>query len=137
MSTNSNSPGSGISGGNASLFVSDLNTSVEFYTGTLGLNLLYQVGEHFAMIDAGDGFQIGLHPASESVGAPDTNGAIHIGLAVTRSIELVVKELLAAGVEFHRPDGQTTPVIDDDGAVKLAHFSDPDGNPLYLYEVMI
>jgi len=131
MTSDSNSSGCG----NATIFVSDLNASIDFYTSILGLNLLYQAGEHFAMIDAGDGFQIGLHPASESAGAPGTNGAIHVGLAVNRSIEAVVKELLAAGVEFHRPDGQTTPVIDEDGAVKLAHFSDSDGNPLYLFAV--
>lgn len=137
MSTDPNSSHSGIRGGNATVFVSNLNASVDFYTRILGLNLLYQAGEHFAMIDAGSGFQIGLHSPSDSAGTPGTNGAIHIGLAVARPIETVVKELLAARVEFHRPKGETTPVIDDDGAVKLAHFSDPDGNPLYLCEVMM
>ena len=51
-----------IRGGSPTVFVSDLDTAVRFYTETLGLGLQYRAGEHFAMIDAGSGLTIGLHP---------------------------------------------------------------------------
>jgi hypothetical protein len=47
---------------------------------------------------------------------------------VGQPIESVVKTLTSRGVKF------TGPVIDDK-AVKLAFFTDPDGNVLYLCEV--
>lgn len=124
---------SGIAGGCATVFVTNVTDSVQFYTRQLGMSLLYQAGEEFAMLDAGAGFLIGLHPPSENAGQPGTNGAIHIGLKVTRPIETVVEELQAAGVNFDIRQGMTSVVLDD-GPVLLAFFTDPDGNPFYLFE---
>ena len=125
-----------IAGGCPTVYVKDVLASVVFYTEKLGLKVLYSAGEHFAMIDGGNGLQIGLHPATKSAAEPGTKGAIHLGLAVQQSIEIVVKELMGAGVEFVVPGGADTPVVNDDGAVKYAEFGDLDGNPLYLYELL-
>ncbi len=122
----------GIRGGNATVFVSDLDSAVRFYTETLGLQLQYRAGEHFAMIDAGNGLCIGLHPPAKNSAAPGTSGGIQIGLGVERPIADVVRDLSARGVTFKSIDGQT---IIDDGTVKLAFFGDADGNELYLCEV--
>lgn len=116
-----------VNGALPTVFVSDMDRAVRFYTETLGMSLLHQAGQEFAMIDAGGGMQIGLHPATAKAPTPGTHGSISIGLNVTRPIEEVVAALKQRGVTFHGP------VVDDD-PVKLAFFGDPDGNDLYLCE---
>ncbi|MCH8806755.1 MAG: VOC family protein [Planctomycetes bacterium] len=122
----------GIRGGNATIFVSDMDRAVRFYTETLGLNLQYRADDHFAMIDAGGGLNLGLHPPAKNAGAPGTSGGIQVGLTIERPIDDVVRDLTSRGVTFAKIDGKT---IVDDGTVKLAFFGDPDGNDLYLCEV--
>lgn len=121
-----------ISGSSPTVFVSDLDRAVEFYTKTLGLGLQYRAGEHFAMIDAGGGSTIGLHPPGRLTAAPGAAGCIQIGLNVTDPIAEVVDALRERGVVFQEHEDR---VVIDDGAVKLAFFSDPDGTELYLCEV--
>lgn len=118
-----------IRGGSPTIFITDMNRAVRFYSETLGLKIAYRAGDKFCMIDAGDGLMIGLHPPGEHASAPGTNGATQVGLNVAQPIQQVVDTLRARGVNFHGP------VIDDQGSVKLAFFNDPDGNSLYLCEV--
>ncbi len=114
-----------IDGGSPTIYVSDLDRAVRFYTQTLGLGLLYRAGEHFAMVDAGGGLHIGLHPAGPQSPRPGARGSISVGFIVTGPIEQVVESLQARGVQFRGP-------VRDDAAVRLAFFGDPDGNDLYL-----
>jgi catechol 2,3-dioxygenase-like lactoylglutathione lyase family enzyme len=116
-----------IHGALPTLFVSDMDLSVAFYTQTLGLALAFRAGDHWAQIDAGDGTAIGLHPRSDQAPEPGTVGAISVGLNVDESIEGVIATLVERGVEF--PQG-----VSSDGMLRIAHFADPDGNPLYLCE---
>ena len=116
-----------IQGGNATVFVSDMDRAVHFYTEVLGLELRTRYEDAWAEAVAGD-LVIGLHGQSERAPDPGTAGAIQIGLLVDGPIEGVVEALGAKGVSFRGP-------VVDDGAVKLAYFSDPDGNSLYLCEV--
>ena len=116
-----------ISGGNATIYVADMDASVTFYSETLGLRLAFRAGDHWATIDAGNGFQLGLHPASEHQPAPGTAGGVTVGLAVDQPIEQVVSTLRKRGVSFQGP-------IIDEGMLKLAFFTDPDGNAFYLAE---
>lgn len=121
------------SGGGPTIFVRDVERAVRFYRDTLGLNVLYQAGPHFAMIDAGEGMQIGLHPPTSNTPAPGTRGSIQVCLSCSQPIEHAVRELQDRGVRFvERTLGQ--PIVDDT-QVKLAFFADPDGNDLYLCEV--
>ncbi len=118
-----------IRGGNATIYVSDMDRAVRFYMQDLGLNLLFQAGHHWAQLDAGGGLQIGLHPKTDQSPIPGTPGAITVGFLVDEPIDRVVATLKQRGVVFHGP------VIDDaKGTIRLAFFSDPDGNPLYLCE---
>ena len=116
-----------ISGGNATIYVADMDASVIFYVEILGLRLEFRAGDHWATIDAGNGFQLGLHPTSEHQPAPGTAGGVTIGLAVDQPIEHVVSTLTERGVVFQGP-------IIDEGMLKLAFFTDPDGNVFYLAE---
>ncbi|MCH8273727.1 MAG: VOC family protein [Armatimonadetes bacterium] len=121
----------GISGGTPTIFVSNMDEAVRFYTEALGLKLAYRAGDHWASVDAGDGLTLGLHPATERAPAPGTPGSVQIGLNVTGPIEDVVAALKSRGVPFR---GE---IVDDaEGAIKLAFFTDPDGNVLYLCEEM-
>ena len=118
-----------IHGGNTTVYVSDINASIEFYTNALGLALRMRAEDHWAEIDAGGGMVIGLHPASEHGPKPGTRGSLSIGLGVTGSVNDAIETLSGRGVLFEGP-------VQDDGNVRLAFFSDPDGNPLYLAEVL-
>lgn len=118
-----------IQGGNATIFVSDMQRAVSFYRDTLGLDLVFQAGDHWAEIDAGGGLHLGLHPASARNPAPGTPGGITVGLAVDEPIAQVVATLEQRGVIFHGP-------VVDEGRLALAFFADPDGNPLYLAETL-
>ena len=53
-----------IRGGVATIFVSQMDRAVSFYTDTLGFDLVHRSGDHWASVDAGDGLMLGLHPVS-------------------------------------------------------------------------
>lgn len=118
-----------ICGITATIYVSDMNRAVDFYTKTLGLPLAGRWGDEYASIDLGKGIALGLHPAKGPHSPrPGTSGSIQVGLTVEKSLDDVVKDLQARGVAFRGP-------IIDDVQVRLAFFGDPDGNDLYLIEV--
>jgi catechol 2,3-dioxygenase-like lactoylglutathione lyase family enzyme len=79
-----------ISGGNATVFVSNMDKAVRFCTEVLGLRLAERYGDHWAAVDAGRGFTIGLRPASPKYPVPGTKGGIMLGLEVSSSLETVV-----------------------------------------------
>ncbi len=118
-----------ISGGNASVYVSDLNRAIRFYVDQLGLPLKVRIADEWAEIDAGNGLVIGLHPAGPGAPRPGTPGAINIELKVTTTLDPVVDELKRRGVSFSGP-------IMNYENVRLASFSDPDGNGLLLAQVL-
>ena len=114
-------------GGLLTVYVSDMDRAVRFYSETLGFRLAERHGNHWAAIDAGPGLTIGLHPATAEIAA-GRQGSMAIGLYLERPIDEAVTELRSRGVEFAGP-------VIDDKALSLAFFQDPDGNPLYLAEM--
>ena len=44
-----------FSGGNVTVYVSNMDRAVRFYSDTLGLKLAYRFGDHWASIEAGTG----------------------------------------------------------------------------------
>ncbi len=117
-----------ISGGNATVFVSNMDRAVRFYTEVLGLKLTNRFGDHWATVEAGKGLTIGLHPASPKYPAPGTRGGMMLGLELDEAIERVVARLSEKGVPIK---GEVVPFE----AGKCAHLEDPDGNEMYLWEV--
>ncbi len=61
-----------IEGGTPTIYVSDMDRAVTFYTEVLGLRLISRHGDDWASVDAGKGLTLGLHPAAERMGAPGT-----------------------------------------------------------------
>jgi predicted enzyme related to lactoylglutathione lyase len=117
-----------ITGGNATVFVSNMDRAVQFYTQVLGLKLTNRFGDHWATVDAGKGLTIGLHPASDKYPAPGTKGGMMLGMEVQGAIEKVVDTLSKKGVQFKGS-------IVRDQAGNFVHLEDPDGNEIYLWEV--
>jgi predicted enzyme related to lactoylglutathione lyase len=117
-----------IKGGNATVYVSDFEAAIGFYTKTLGLKLRFRAGMNWAEVDAGDGFVIGVHPATPHAPKPGTQGAIQIGLNVVEPLDAVVKRLTKAGVVF------TSGLIDGGDAGRFVSLGDLDGNSIYLWQ---
>jgi predicted enzyme related to lactoylglutathione lyase len=117
-----------ITGGNATVFVSNMDRAVQFYTEVLGLKLTNRFGDSWATVEAGKGLTIGLHPASEKYPAPGTKGGIMLGMEVEGAIEKVVVSLGKKGVQFKDS-------IVKSEAGNFVHLEDPDGNEIYLWEV--
>lgn len=118
-----------IHGGNATIRVRDLDRAIRFYTETLGLKLRYRAGNEWAEVDAGKGLVLGLHPTGSEGSPAGGAGSISVGFDVDESLDAVVATLRDRGVVFRGaiPDRPEEPV-------RLALFSDPDGNDLYLCE---
>ena len=117
-----------ISGGHATIYVSDMDTAVRFYTGVLGLALVERHGNHIAMVSAGPGLTIALHPVTPAATAPPgTRGAVQIGLEIDEPIERVVSRLQERGA---RISGE----IITFEAGRCVSLEDTDGNPIYLWE---
>ena len=117
-----------ISGGNATVFVSNMDRAIEFYTGVLGLKLTNRFGDNWATIEAGKGLTIGLHPSSPKYPAPGTKGAMVLGLEINEPIDIVVDQLKTKGVKING-------AITRDQAGNFVNLADPDGNEIYLWEV--
>jgi predicted enzyme related to lactoylglutathione lyase len=101
-----------ITGGNATVFVSNMDAAVQFYT----------------QVEAGKGLTIGLHPASPKYPAPGTKGAMMLGLEIDEAIDNVVARLGEKGVRMKG-------AIIQGVAGNFVHLEDPDGNEIYLWEV--
>ncbi len=109
------------------IFVSNMDRAVRFYTGVLGMKLAYRFGDEWATLKTEDGMTVGLHPASKESPA-GRKGSITIGFEVSESIEKAVAAMKQKGVKF-------VGSIVDDKQIKAAHFQDPDGNEMYFVEV--
>jgi catechol 2,3-dioxygenase-like lactoylglutathione lyase family enzyme len=116
-----------LTGGYVTVYVSDMDRAVKFYSEILGLRLAERYGNHWASVDAGGGLRIGLHPASAQNPAGH-RGSIAIGFGADGPIERVVEELEKRGVQLESG-------IVNDNAGKFVSFSDPEGNACYIYEL--
>jgi catechol 2,3-dioxygenase-like lactoylglutathione lyase family enzyme len=108
------------------IFVSNMDRAVRFYTEVLGMKVEYRFGNQWASLKTEDGVTVGLHPASKESPA-GRKGSITIGFEASESIEKAVTDMKAKGVKFVSP-------IVDDKEIKAAHFEDPDGNEMYIVE---
>ena len=115
-----------IYGGNATVYVSNMDTAIRFYTEVLGLKLTNRFANHWATVQAGASLVIGLHPWSAKYPTPGTRGSVQIGLVVSQDepIEQFAARLRSRGVEVSE--------IIRSEAGNYINFTDPDGNPVYV-----
>ena len=101
--------------------VQDLDVSLAFYTGVLGLRVVHRLDRQIVHL-AGGGMILALRPRGA---AKFTEAAhIHIGLMVS-DLDATRRSLERRGVDFI---GE--PV--DSHVAKVTFFTDPDGTSLYL-----
>jgi catechol-2,3-dioxygenase len=115
-----------ITGGNATIYVADMDNAVRFYTEVLGLKLTNRFGNHWATVLAGRTLLIGLHPWKEKYPRPGTKGSVQIGLVVSQGETL---QQLAARLRQH---GVEVSGIIESPESNYVMFEDPDGNPIYV-----
>jgi catechol 2,3-dioxygenase-like lactoylglutathione lyase family enzyme len=115
-----------IYGGNATVYVSDMDKAVQFYSDVLGLKLTNRFGNHWATVQAGKSLVIGLHPCRTGSPAPGTRGSVQIGLVLApdHPIEQLADRLRKHGVDVSE--------IIESEAGNYINFEDPDGNPIYV-----
>ncbi len=104
--------------------VTDLAAATKFYTQTLGLKKIFEMPGWAEFAEGPDMPAVGIAERKEW-----TPG----GIVVFRvaDIEAARKEMESRGVKF---DG---PIEEIPGAVKLARFTDPQGNPLQLAQPLV
>ncbi len=105
------------------LMVKDVERSVKFYTGTLGLRQTVRYGDEWVEVEA-PGTVIALHPnpRPKTSRAPAT---ISIGFQV-KDLDRTVASLRKKGVKL---------TFAEEGFLRRADFADPDGHRLYLMQV--
>lgn len=105
------------------LMVKDVERSVKFYRDDLGLRQTVRYGNEWVELEA-PGTVITLHPnrKPKSSSPPKT---MSIGFQV-KDLDGTVAKLKKRGMTFK---------IQDEGFLRRADFSDPDGHRLYLMEV--
>ena len=115
-----------IYGGNATVYVSNMDTAIRFYTEVLGLKLSNRFGNNWATVQAGKTLVIGLHPWSDKYPRPGTKGSVQLGLVVSQDepIQSLAERLRRHGVEVNG--------IIESEAGNYISFEDPDGNPIYV-----
>ena len=118
-----------ISGGTATVFVTDFERALAFYSVILELTVLERFGNDWASLQAGTGLVLSLHPVSEKSPLAGKQGSLSIGFTVESALDEVVQTLTTRGVQFQGPIQG-----DNQSAIRLAFFEDPDGNALYLCE---
>lgn len=116
-----------VAGGVVTVYVSDMDRAVKFYTEVLGLKLQHRFGDHWAQVEAPNGLNIGLHPGAK-LSEGQRQGGMNIGFYLSGSIGEAVATLKARGVAFQAE-------AQEGKALQIAHFADPDGNPLYICEM--
>lgn len=115
-----------ITSGLVTVYVTDMERALEFYTGTLGLELDYRGGPSWAVVRAPDGFGVGLHRTMEGAEA-GKSGSTTLGFRVEGPLSEVVDRMKDEGVHF-------VTGLTEETAVPLAYFEDPDGNVMYVVE---
>lgn len=131
-----------ISGGNATVYVANMDAAVRFYTATLGLTLTNRFGNHWATLEAapcyysesGAGLTIGLHPASSAHATPGTAGGVGYGLETYEPAERVIARLQERGTRItgdiiRYEGGNCFRLVDLDGLATYVNEFPPDMVP--------
>jgi catechol 2,3-dioxygenase-like lactoylglutathione lyase family enzyme len=106
------------------IMVEDLDKSVEFYNGLLGLYEDLRFGDSWAEMTT-RGLTVGLHPKRPGAHPAPEHNHVSIGFEV-QDLRKTAKELEAKGIVFHYQENEVN---------ILAFFKDPDGTHLYLTQV--
>ncbi|HJR71221.1 MAG TPA: VOC family protein [Gammaproteobacteria bacterium] len=126
-----------FSNGNVTVYVSDMDAAIGFFTNALGFTLTNRFGGQWATIHAGPsywtteevgaGLIVGLHPRSAKAPKPGTVGSIGFGVETYEPLETVIPELTKRGVRV------TGEIIRFEAGNAVA-FEDADGHASFVHE---
>ena len=126
-----------FSNGNVTVYVSDMDAAIRFFTNALGLTLTNRFGRQWATIhagpsywttdEAGAGLIIGLHPRSSKAPAPGTVGSIGFGVETYEPLVTVIPKLTKRGVRV------TSEIISFEAGNSVG-FEDADGHASFVHE---
>ena len=126
-----------FSNGNVTVYVSDMDAAIRFFTHALGFTLTNRFGSQWATIHAGPsywttdevgaGLIIGLHPRSAKAPAPGTVGSIGYSVETYEPLETVIPKLTERGV-------RVTGEIIRFEAGNAVSFDDADGHASFVHE---
>ena len=105
------------------IIIKDMKKAKTFYTELLGFKIVEDFGEEWIGLETA-GTYIGLHP---SHGPITKGGNLSIGFTV-KNLDTAMQDLKKKGITFTDKH--------EDKAIKIAHFTDPDGTQLYLCELL-
>jgi len=121
----------GVDIGHVHLKVADVDRSIDFYSGVLGLELMQRYGTDAAFLSAG-GYHhhIGLNSWESKDGSPSprgTTGLYHTAIRypTRRSLADALRRLIDAGIPLTGAS--------DHGVSEALYLDDPDGNGVELY----
>ncbi len=100
--------------------VANMDKAVDFYIIKLGLELINRYDDDYAEIQAAS-MIIGLHPAGKKLSIGN-NLSIGFGVA---DFDKTLENLQSNGIQF---------TVENDGWIRLAHFTDIDNNQMFLAE---
>lgn len=104
------------------LVCSDLARSRDFYRTIMGLKLRKDRAPHWIEFELGEGITLVLHPRSELLAVRP--GSLQLGFTV-ENVEKFVSDCVAL----------TVPILQypyDEGPLRIAVISDPDGYPIQV-----
>ena len=105
------------------VIIKDMKKAIKFYTEILGLKLVNQNDNQYAVLKT-EGLTIGLNPVQRQLEAGNCK-SMSIGFLVD-NLDNTINELKAKGITFSE-------IIKEVG-IRIAYFTDQDGNPLYIIE---
>ena len=102
-----------------------MDRAVRFYVETLGMKLVEEAGTAWAVIDAGEGFRIGLARTEQGAGEGRGGSTPSVRLLPKVPIREAISILENRGLQFD---------VKEEGPSTFAHFRDPDDNILCLFQ---
>ena len=115
-----------FSSGNVTVYLSNLDAAIRFYTETLGLKLTNRFENHFATAEVGRSLVLAIHPRTPHTPVPGTKGSVTLGLMVDEPIDTVVTRLAQRGV---RLNGRSE-------SARSVDIEDLDGNVITLWDAL-
>ncbi len=107
------------------IMVSNVNKAIAFYDETMGLKLRKKYNSKYAEFQV-NRLVIGLHLKDRETSDVCKTNSVLVGFRV-EELNSSVSELKNRGVKFSTE-------IEEGAGGRFAYFTDPDGNPLYLWQ---